>query len=426
MKKRHLALTLLVSAALAGGALTGCAGTDKQDTTTAQTSSEEEVVTEEAASDANASSTEESGDAASAEASAEDTDTEDISNVADAAKITFIEERTGKDSFASYDEIIDQLQGTEGYAYLSVAGHTGYVLAVAQETYGWDETTNASISVDFFAPVGYIQENSIHHIGSIETGGTGYPIRCSEEGILYGCNSRTFGQLRISDQDLLCYSQKIDLSYDEDGNATVSGYYTADDNMEAISTDIDVADEDAFYALFDDLEEIPVINFKLVEQDSYDNIISQLPENGGYAYIRLDGYEGDILAITDLALPLEEGKYEATSIYFYAMDGEKAVLIGDVNTGSTASPVRLSADGTLYAGSSHIYNEAKVRKNGSGSYRLYYSKYVADSDAAGSFTGFIAQDADTTDNEATAEDVQALNEAVTDAQPIEFQTVSAK
>lgn len=425
MKKRHLALTLLMSVAIAGGALTGCAGTDKQDTSAAQTSSEQEAAAEDTTQDADAASLEGSTDASSAEAT-DETATESISNVADAAKTTFIEERTGKDSFASYDEIIDQLEGTEGYAYLSVAGHTGYVLAVAQETYGWDDATNASISVDFFAPVGYIQENSIHHIGSIETGGTGYPIRCSDEGILYGCNSRTFGQLRISDQDLLCYSKKIDLSYDEDGNATISGYYTADDNMENLSTDIDVTTEDAFYALFDDLEEIPVINFKLVQQDSYDTIISQLPENGGYAYIQLDGYEGDILAITDLALPLEEGKYEATSVYFYAQDGDKAVLIGDVNTGSTASPVKISADGTLYAGSSHIYNEAKVRQDDDGNYRLYYAKYVADADAAGAFTGFTAQDADTTDNEATVEEVQTLNEAVTGAQPIEFQTVTAK
>ncbi len=424
MKKRQSALTLLLCVVLAGGALTGCAGSDKQDTATAQTSSEQESAAQDTSEDAAAS--DESSDASSAESteSADAASSESINNVADAAKTTFIEERTGKDSFASYDEIIDQLQGTEGYAYLSVAGHTGYVLAVAQQTYGWDETTNASISVDFFAPVGYIQENSIHHIGSIETGGTAYPIRCSDEGILYGCNSRTFGQLRISDQDLLFYSKKIDLTYDEDGNATVSGYYTTDDGQDSISTDIDVTSEDEFYALFDDLEEIPIINFKLAEQDSYDTIISQLGENGGYAYIQLDGYEGDILAVTDLALPLEEDKYEATSVYFYAMDGDKAVLIGDVNTGSTASPVKLSADGTLYAGSSHIYNEAKVRQDDNGNYRLYYAKYVADPDAAGAFTGFAAQDADTTDTEATAEEVQALSEAVTDAQPIAFEAVS--
>ncbi len=419
MKKRKIALTLLLSAVIAGSMFTGCAGTGSQDTSSQEAASADETAAEDTASDASAETqetAEESEDASAGEDAS-------IDNIAGASATTFIEERTGKDSFASYDEIIDQLQGTEGYAYVSVAGHTGYVLAVAEQTYAWDETTNAAISIDFYAPVGYIQENSVHHIGSIETGGTAYPIRCSNEGILYGCNSRTFGELQISGQDLLFYSKKIDLVYDEDGNATVSGYYSTDGSQDNLSTDIDVTSEDEFNAQFDDLEEIPIINFKLAEQDSYDTIISQLPENGGYAYIKLDGYEGDILAVTDLALPLEEDKYEATSVYFYAMDGDKAVLIGDVNTGSTASPVKLSDDGTLYAGSSHIYNEAKVRKDDNGQYRLYYSKYAADPDAAGSFTGFIAQDADTTDNEATAEEVQALNEAVS-AEPIAFETVS--
>ena len=183
-----------------------------------------------------------------------------------AAETTALEERTGRDAFKSIDEIISLLQTGEGYARLKVAGKDDEVLAVASMTYAWDENTNAAIDVDFYGVCGYLDgDERVIHIGTIHTGGTAYPVRLSDEGILYACNNRIFGELEFDISDLLEYATKINIEYNTDGSYTISGYKSTDGTLSNLTADIGVNTEDDFNALFDGLDEIPIINFTKVE-----------------------------------------------------------------------------------------------------------------------------------------------------------------
>ena len=175
---------------------------------------------------------------------------------------TFLDNRTGKSEYDSFDEVIEALEPGEAYAYVTIAGHDGDVLAVAESTYEWDENTNAAISVDFYAEVGYI-DNKIMNIGSVNTGGTAYPIRCSEEGIVYACNNEVYGELKITDTDLLYYAKKISIVYDTNGDSTIEGFTTEDGSMANSSKDIGISTQDEFFAMYDVLESIPIINFQI-------------------------------------------------------------------------------------------------------------------------------------------------------------------
>ncbi len=177
---------------------------------------------------------------------------------------TFVDTRSGKTEYDSFDDVIGQLEPGEAYAYVTIAGHDRQVLAVTDGTFAWDDSTNAAIDVDFYAEVGYI-DNKIMNIGSVSTGATSYPVRCSADGILYACNNDIYGELKITDTDLLFYAKKIAITYDTKGNYTLEGFTTEDGSMANSSKDIGVATEEEFFALYDVLDEVPVVNFQVVE-----------------------------------------------------------------------------------------------------------------------------------------------------------------
>ncbi len=271
MKKQMIAAVLSVGMVLS---VTACgAGTSSE---TAGNTAEETPAEDTEAEDTEAAKTTET-----AEENTVSADSETEADAADAGaeddtimlvQTTFVEERAGKDQFESFDEIIDQLKEGEGYAYIDIAGYGGsecgqQILAVTDGTYSYDENTNAAISVCLYATCGYVggyTEGTPMNIGNVQTGGTAYPIRLSEDGQLYVCNNRTYGILQVSDADLLYYTEKIDITYSEDGTGTISGFTSENGDMINANHDIDVATEDEFYALYDGLEDIPPIHFTVV------------------------------------------------------------------------------------------------------------------------------------------------------------------
>ncbi len=239
MKQTGRIFGLVMAVAIAGNLLVGCAGTA--------------AISKQAASQTAAS--------AASQATAQDVI---IAQVGGAGDIGFLEKRTGRADFDSFDEIIAQLQSGEGYAYITVAGKDNEILAVTEMTYAWDDKEGSQVSfdVDFYAPVGYM-DNKIEHVGHINTGSSGNPVRIAEDGILYACNNRTYGQLQMADQDLLEYSTQITLAYDGGGNATVDGYASMDGTLDKLAK-TDISTEEDFFALFNGLEDIAPVAFTVV------------------------------------------------------------------------------------------------------------------------------------------------------------------
>ncbi len=83
----------------------------------------------------------------------------------------------------------------------------------------------------------------------------------------------------------------------------------------------------------------------------YDDVISCLEKGQGYAKLKLKGYDGEVLAVSDLVFEADQTSDRAT---LYMLQNGKPVYIGEVNGNGSAYPLRL-ADGIIYAGDNHNY-----------------------------------------------------------------------
>ncbi len=268
MKKKTTAVIL--SLMMAGAFTAGCG---QSSTGSDAASTEETAAAAETAAEAETGAAEDSSETASTEEASSEADssqTEELSmeekfpEAVQLARPDFLEEQTGKEEFASYDEIISLLENGQGYAIVQIEGADQEVLAVTDMTYAWDEDTAAAIDVSFYLPCGYIDGHPVLNIGNVSTGGTAYPVRLSDDGILYVCNNRTFSKLKVEMTGLLYYAEKTNLSYSEDGTATIEGFTSEDGGLSDAKPKTDVTTVDEFNAMFDDLDDVPILKFTKV------------------------------------------------------------------------------------------------------------------------------------------------------------------
>lgn len=346
MKKRYL--TLVFAVAAAANLLSGCGSSSKVETTEAAETVEDETT-------------------ALDESQGEETP--------EMIPADFLQERTGKDSFDSYEEVISCLQGeNEGFAYIQIAGSTDYVLAVSDKV-SKDDGTATEVSL-----YAYNDDKKLINVGNA-FGDENHPL-LSDGNTLYTCTETEYGEMQIN-------SETHGLTYTKCIDKTDSGEYSGfvRENAESDSTDeIGVETDEQFNALFDGISEVPAITFNAAEYESYDDIISKLSAGKGYAYITLNGYDGDILAVSSDTYE-DDGINCAIDATMYVENNGKADLLASIQTGGTAYPITVDG-GILYYKTPVQYAEADVAKNDDGKYQLNYIKFAAisyDADGKASF-----------------------------------------
>ncbi len=338
MKKRYL--TLVFAVAVVGNLLAGCGSASKVETTEAV--SADEV------------SEEENGQMIPA---------------------NFLEERVQKDTFDSYEEIISYLNGeNEGFAYIQLAGSTEYVLGISDKV---SKEDGMSSEISLYA---YNSDGKLVNVGNA-FGDDNHPLR-SDGNTLYTCTDTEYGEMQInSDSNGLTFVKCIDKL----DSGEYSGF--ARENAEADSSDVtDITTEEQFQALFDAIADVPAITFNAAEYDSYDDIISKLSKDSGYAYINLNGYDGDILAVCSGTYE-DDGINCAIDATLYVNNNDKAELLASIQTGGTAYPIKVDG-GILYYNTPVQYAEADVAENDDGKYQLNYIKFARikyDSEGKSSF-----------------------------------------
>ncbi|WP_026495711.1 hypothetical protein [Butyrivibrio sp. WCD3002] len=85
--------------------------------------------------------------------------------------------------------------------------------------------------------------------------------------------------------------------------------------------------------------------------DSYDDVITELTEGQGYAYVKLVGSDEELLAVTDLVFEYDHSAYQAS---IYGKQDGAVTYLGQVTGNGSACPLRLE-DGIIYAGTNHTY-----------------------------------------------------------------------
>ena len=104
----------------------------------------------------------------------------------------------------------------------------------------------------------------------------------------------------------------------------------------------------------------------------HDDAIAQLPAGYGYTYLTIDGYDGDILAVTDSTYQWDNGENASLTAYLYVQNGDTVQYLGNVMTGGTGYPIRC-VNGILYNCNMVQYGEMKVEQKPDGKYELVYT-----------------------------------------------------
>lgn len=283
----------------------------------------------------------------------------------------FIQEQAGVDTFDSYEDVLGYLSGeNQGFAYISLDGSTPYVLAVTDTLYALDDTTMAASSVSLYA---YNADGKLVNVGNAySAGGEEDPLRC-EDGVLYVCSADEYGEMKISqDTNGLFYTREISRYSETDGTVSFSGFVREDDDINSSSEDIGISTDEEFEALLTSGREKAPIRFWGAEYASYDDVIAQLPAAYGYAYLTIDGYDGDVLAVTDFTYQWDNGENASLTAYLYVQNGDTVQYLGNVMTGGTGYPIRC-ANGILYNCNMVQYGEMKVEQKSDGKYGLTYT-----------------------------------------------------
>ncbi|GEM_PF-2718627 len=124
--------------------------------------------------------------------------------------------------------------------------------------------------------------------------------------------------------------------------------------------------------------------------ESYDEIIGLLEKGNAYAYIELQGYDGQMLAIAESVYDNLDGNMASieTSVYYKSKEDGKVYFSGNALSGGTAYPIACQ-DGILYTAGNHMYESYFVSEKTGG---LMVKDYICeefDKDGKATYSGFL-------------------------------------
>ena len=271
--KRLVYAALILSMSFA---ITGCSKTEEaaNNTETADSSTEtadvqveepaEEPAAEEISEDTGADAVITDGSGAEYE-EAEPYDGEEI------IPNNFMEERVGKDTFDSYDEIISCLQPGEAYAYVDVYGGDEPVLMITDYTYDNLDGNMAAIEA---SPYIKLSDGKYAFGGLLFTQGTATPIAVSDDGMIYLADHHevTVECLGENGTDVkgfmvMKYVYETFEDLDDGTVATTYGGFVRDKNTVVDNDGVEVAEDngDELAKAFEEYAACKPVNFTVVE-----------------------------------------------------------------------------------------------------------------------------------------------------------------
>ena len=178
------------------------------------------------------------------------------------------------------------------------------------------------------------------------------------------------------------YDQEIGISY----SLSVSAADLDGFDIQAVAEAMYTEDNEAFgYGPTDFVQ----FQSGRTEFKDYEDVISCLTSGQGYTYVKIKGYDGDILALAELVFEADHSTDEVT---LYCMKDGVPYSMGSIIGNGSAYPIRL-ADGIVYAGDNHRYESYFINPDGNG---IMMKDYVDDgvNDGTGEFTGFLRESND--------------------------------
>ena len=179
-----------------------------------------------------------------------------------------LEERVGRTSFDSYDEIIGLLEGDEAYALVDIKGYDGKVLLVSEAVY--DDLLGHMATIEC-VPYTMKSNGKVSADSLLYSGGTANPLATDKEGNVFSVthmsiDKQCYGENGTSDNAIMVMATVYSEDFDDNGMPkAVSGF---------VRTKNSVVDDDTVYLegdevelwtqLWDEYEKTEPINFTKV------------------------------------------------------------------------------------------------------------------------------------------------------------------
>ena len=182
---------------------------------------------------------------------------------------SFLEERCGRTSFDSYEEIIGLLEPGEGYAYINVKGADDPILVIADEFFNDGKNGNNTLAAYPYI----LNQEGKYAFGSLFFAeSTAAPIAVSTDGLVY-CAAENAMDIEClgtngTDVPAVMAMEYVYVSYDDNGENPEYGGFIRTENT-VVDNDgtelIGDAAKEAFEKAFADYETCEKIDFTVVE-----------------------------------------------------------------------------------------------------------------------------------------------------------------
>ena len=125
--------------------------------------------------------------------------------------------------------------------------------------------------------------------------------------------------------------------------------------------------------------------------ESFDEIISLLDKGNGYAIVKVNGLDDEVLMITEGVYDNLDGNMAAIDTSIYRNDNGTVICIGNVFSSGTAYPISLDAEGRIYSGGHHEVDINVIADETKGIMTLVYAHESFDENQNATYSGFIRE-----------------------------------
>lgn len=170
----------------------------------------------------------------------------------------FFEAMQGRDTFDSYDEIIDLLEPGNAYAKAKVYGWDGDILFISEQTYDYGGGVQAAIDASAYIEV----DGKARSAGNVFSEGTAYPVSLDKDGKIYTGGNHEVNVYAIGPYNSIMVMVYAHESFDTtEGNPTYSGFVRETNTYDGPEYEIAEDDDSVLPKLYEEYANTELIAF---------------------------------------------------------------------------------------------------------------------------------------------------------------------
>lgn len=173
----------------------------------------------------------------------------------------YVEEVSQKDSYATFDEVIDYLTSGQGFSYVETGRENEKVLVVSDNIYQDDNGKNVSPEVYIYG----MADGSIHNLGYAASVKSSYPVK-EAQGSIYTGGPHDYQELSIDENTgRLFIAASLSEVFDSLNTASYIGQVRSEKSITVTPDYLDTMDDSEYDRLFVDYNSANIIEFTIIK-----------------------------------------------------------------------------------------------------------------------------------------------------------------